>query len=558
MFSRRQMLLGAGAAALTPALIGRAAFARPDMLDVAYVNGRIWTGISAVPFTDAIGVSGNRIAAVGKAAVRAETKRSTHIVDLEGAFVAPGFVDNHAHMVLGSMMLVQVPLLPVRTPQQLIDAVGGAVRKVKPGGWVQGFGWDEQRWGGELPNKAWLDGVSADVPVALRRTDGHQMIVNSRALQLAGITRDTPNPPGGVILRDDKGEPTGILRDNALNILEHAIPAPSDAEIDDALQLGIKEGLSHGVTQVHGTDLDWLAFDGFRRLRARGEPGMRFYSFVPLRDWEKLAALVKEEGRGDDWCRWGGLKHLADGSLGSRTALFAEPYIDNPANRGLATTPFDEVHRWVHGADAAGLQVACHAIGDEAIRRILDIYEAVAAANGARDRRFRIEHAQHLNDAEAPRIAAQGVIASMQPYHAADDGRWAETAIGHGRLHGSWAFRSLLDAGATVTFGSDWPVAPLDPMTGIHAAVTRATTDGKQPGGFVPEQKITVAESLVAYTRSNAYAGFQEDRLGTIKPGNLADFVVLGNDPLTTNPDDLAGIKVRRTIVGGKERFVAE
>ncbi|RYY27199.1 MAG: amidohydrolase [Sphingomonadales bacterium] len=526
-------------------------------LDSAYLNGRIWRGEKRAPYTDAIGISGGRIAAVGASAVRALMVPGTRVVDLAGAHVVPGFMDNHTHFTEGSLMLVRIPLLEAATPRQFIDMIAAGARALPKGAWLQAFGWDAERWGGELPTAAWVDAHTADVPIALTRTDGHQIFANSLALRLAGIDRNTPDPAGGVIVRDAKGEPTGILRDNAQDLVRRLIPPASHAEIDAAIRLGIKKGLSRGVTQAHGTDLDWQTFHAMRRLHQAGDRNMRFYSMVPLEDWAKLAAIIKQEGRGDDWLRWGGTKVLTDGALGSRTALMRHGYANEPQNHGIAIHAFEKVQEWVAGADSAGLQVACHAIGDQAIGRVLDIYAEVARKNGARDRRFRIEHVQHLAEDEVPRFAKQGVIASMQPYHAIDDGRWAAGPLGPERLHLSWALRSLLDAKACVTLGSDWPVAPLDPLVGIHAAVLRQTTDGKNPNGFVPEQKISVAEALTAYTRANAYAGFQEERLGSIVPGKLADFVVLSEDLLAVDPSKIDKIGVVRTVVGGEDRFTA-
>ena len=519
-----------------------------------YRNGRIWTGTKGVPWTDALAIGGDRIVALGQSAL---TSGAARIVDLKGALVVPGFIDNHTHMTIGALALSQVNLFEVKTREAFIEAVGAAVGKVKPGKWLEGFGWDAERWGGELPTRQWVDAVTGDTPISLSRSDGHTKFLNSAALKLAGIDRNTPNPAGGTILRDANGEATGILRDNALDLVDRIVPKPGNTEIDAAVRLAISQALSRGVTQVHGCDLDWSALESFRRLRAAGEPGIRFNSYIPIQDWERMAEIVRREGRGDDWVRWGGVKAFVDGSLGSRTAYMDAPFADDPHNRGLIRQPRETLQAWIEGADAAGLQVAAHAIGTAANDLALDIFAATAAKNGARDRRFRIEHVQHLNARSIPRFKAQGVVASLQPYHAIDDGRWAEGPLGKDRLEGSWAARALIDAGATVTFGSDWPVAPLDPLTGIEAAVLRRTTDGKHPEGFVPSQKVSVAESLSAYTAANAYAGFQEDRLGTIRTGNLADFVVLADDIFTVDPARIARTEVLRTIVGGVERFAA-
>jgi predicted amidohydrolase YtcJ len=338
-----------------------------------------------------------------------------------------------------------------------------------------------------------------------------------------------------------------------MDLVTKVSPAWSNADIDSAVQLGIKNALSHGTTQCHGADMDWVTFHALRRARARGETGLRFYPSVWAKDWEKLADIIRREGRGDEWVRWGIVKAMADGALGSRTAYMDKPFANDPKNSGLLIQPVAEMHGWCEGADRAGLQVEVHAIGTRAVDLTLDMFAAIARKNGARDRRSRIEHAQHINIGSIPRFRKQGVIASMQPYHAIDDGRWAAGPLGPDRIEGSWAFRSLLASGATVTFGSDWPVAPVDPLGGIEAAVRRATTDGK--GVFGRSQRITVAQALHAYTAANAFGGFQERKLGSLAPGKLADLVVLDTDIFRAAPDRIGKTQVLRTVVDGKERY---
>jgi predicted amidohydrolase YtcJ len=338
-----------------------------------------------------------------------------------------------------------------------------------------------------------------------------------------------------------------------MDLVNRVIPAWSDADIDSAVQLGIRNALARGTTQCHGADMDWITFDALRRARARGETGLRFYPSVWAKHWQKLADIIRREGRGDDWVRWGIVKAMADGALGSRTAYMDKPFANDPTNSGLLIQPIAEMQDWCEGADRAGLQVEVHAIGTKAVDLTLDMFAAIARKNGPRDRRSRIEHAQHINEGSIARFRKQGVIASMQPYHAIDDGRWAAGPLGPDRINGSWAFRSLLDSGATLTFGSDWPVAPVDPLGGIEAAVRRVTTDGK--GVFGAAQRITVAEALHAYTAANAFGGFQEAKLGTLAPGKLADFAVLDSDVFRVAPDRIGATRVLRTIVDGKERY---
>lgn len=552
--SRRQFLaLGASAA-----LASRQLLAAGTELDTAYLNGRVWSGVRGAPPGSAVGIVGSRIAAVGESAVKHKIGKRTRVVDLQGAFVVPGFVDGHVHFLLAAATLTPPDLRHTGSREEFARAVADAAGQLTAGDWMMGGSWDAELWGGELPTRQWVDAVTPHIPVALARLDQHMWLVNSLGLKLAGIDKNTPEPAGGRIIRDANGEPTGIVIDAAKNLVQRVIPPPSNAAVQKMMRAGIEHGLRNGVTQAHSMGLDWDTHNALLRLRAQGETDMRFFSFVPLSDWEKLAEIIKKDGRGDDWVRWGGLKALADGSLGSRTALFHRPYDDQPGTHGIRVNTLENLRQWVTQADQHNLNVSLHAIGDEANDDVLDLYRDIARANGPRDRRFRIEHAQHLTPSAIPRFAQQQVIASVQPYHAIDDGRWAIQRVGAERLKGTYAFKSLIDSGAHVCFGSDWPVAPFAPITGIAAAVLRQTIDGANPRGWMPEQRITVEESLVAYTAQNAYAGFQEDRLGYIKPGYLADLVVIDKDLLHIDPQQITSAKVLRTIVDGKERFVSK
>lgn len=548
--SRRSFLAAGAAGLLTPKMLLAA-----STLEVAYINGRIWTGVPGARIATALGTIGDRIVALDEGPVRQLMSKSTRVVDLQGAFVVPGFIDAHTHFLSGATSLMPPDLRRVKTREEFAKRVGDATRQSQGREWVTGGSWDAELWGGELPTHEWIDAVTAHTPVAVYRLDLHMILLNAAAMRLAGIDRNTPDPNGGKIVRDANGEPTGIVIDAAKTLAERVIPPPTDASLEKNLRDGIEHGLRYGVTQTHGMGLDWVMHEALLRLRAKGETAMRFYSFVPLADWEKLDAIVRREGRGDAWLRWGGLKAMSDGSLGSRTALFHEHYNDDSSTRGLTVTPPANLREWLTQADRSGLQVAVHAIGDEANDSTLELFAETVRSNGPRDRRFRIEHAQHLSPLAIPRFANQGVIASMQPYHAIDDGRWAIKRVGPERLKGTYAFKSLLDAGARVSFGSDWPVAPLNPMTGIAAAVLRQTIDGANPKGWMPEQKITLEQALIAYTSANAYAGFQENTLGRLAPGYLADFAVLDADLFHINVQKLADVRVLRTVVGGKDRF---
>ena len=554
MIGRRTLLAVAGGTAA--AAVSRAAFAKGgDTLDTAYINGRIWTGAGPATFSDAIGVKGDRIAAIGADAVRSRTGKATQVIDLKGAFVTPGFIDPHVHFVIASTMLSQPSLRDAENPKAFVDRIAAAAKALPRGEWLQGGNWDQDRWGGEMPHKDWIDAVTPDTPVAVIRYDLHMLFLNSLALKLAGIDRNTPDVPGGVIERDAKGEPTGIIKDAAKELVNRAIGTPTPAQIDATVERGIAIALSKGVTQVHPTELETSSFDSTRRLRAKGETGLRFRHYLPLKDWEAQVELIKREGRGDDWVQWGACKVVFDGSLGSRTARFYEPYADDPATRGIVVTDPADLKAWITGADKAGLQVTTHAIGDEANDIVLASLAAVAKANGPRDRRFRVEHVQHMKPHAIARFKKQGVIASVQPYHAIDDGRWAVRRIGEERLKTSFAFGSLVRSGAHVCMGSDWPVAPIDPLTGLEAAVDRETLDGLNPNGWFPEQRVTLAQAMHSYTQEGAYAGFNEKKMGAIVPGLLADFVVWDRDLFAIDSHLLVEAKVLRTIVGGMQRY---
>lgn len=552
MLGRRTFLAFAGGTAA--AAISRDAFAAgADRLDTAYLNARVWTGAGLNVRTDAIGVKGDRVVAIGDDAVRAHIGKFSRVVDLQGAFVTPGFIDPHVHMVKASVMMSQPSLRDAASPAEFVERIAAAARDLPAGQWLEGGNWDQDRWGGQMPHRSWVDPVTPDTPVALLRYDLHMMLLNSVALKLAGIDRDTPDVAGGVIDRDADGEPTGIITDAAKEFYLRARGPMTSAEIDAAVRKGIALALSKGVTQVHPTELETISFEATRRLASQGKTGLRFRHYTPLKDWEQQAALISREGHGDDWVQWGACKVVFDGSLGSRTARFYDPYIDDPSTRGIIVTDPTNLRRWMEGADRAGLQITVHAIGDEANDIVLDTMAAVAGANGARDRRFRIEHAQHLKPGAIARFAQQGVIASVQPYHAIDDGRWAGRRIDQKRLETSFAFGSLVRSGARVCMGSDWPVAPIDPLGALHAAVQRETLDGQNPDGWFPDQRVSLAQAMLCHTREGAFAGFNEGRMGMIAPGQLADMVVWDRDFLTAGPQALKSTKLLRTIVGGTQ-----
>lgn len=537
--------------------MGVIAAATPDAI---YVNGNLWTGDAKQPKAEAIAIADGSIVALGSTdEIRKLATKSTRVVDLQRAPVVPGFIDNHVHFVSGGLALDQVDLRDSATPAEFTRRIAQAAGRLPKGGWIKDGNWDHETWGGQLPTRDWIDKDTPATPVFVSRLDGHMALANSLVLKLAGIDEKTPDPAGGTIVRDAAGRPTGVLKDTAMLLVTKVIPPLSDQELEQALQRATEHAVSRGVTQVHdmGGVEDFRVLELYRRTRAQDKLSLRIYSFVPLAEWRQAATFKQRNGTGDAWLRWGGVKGFVDGSLGSTTAWFHRPYDDEPNTSGLTMMDPEQLRAQIVAANKAGLHVTVHAIGDRANDWLLDAYAKVEQAGPKKDWRFRIEHAQHLTPAAIKQFGALGVVASMQPYHAIDDGRWAEKRIGTERLKGMYAFRSLIDSGAHLTFGSDWPVAPLDPLAGIYAAVTRRTLDNANPNGWQPQQKITVAEALRAYTAENAWAGFQEGRTGVLKPGALADFAVLSQDLFTTPPVQITDIKVVRTVVGGRDVFVA-
>ncbi len=558
----RAALVSVLLACLMSTFIPPRAGARQFEADLVVVNANVRTMDAGRPSAEAVAVYGGRVAAVGASdEIRRLAGPRTRVVDARGALVLPGFNDAHVHFLSGGFQLSSVDLRDSATPREFAERIRRFAERLPKGRWVTGGDWDHERWpGSPLPTKELIDAFTPDRAVFVNRLDGHMALANSYALKLAGVTRETPDPPGGLIVRDPKtGEPTGILKDAAQSFVWKVFPEPSFDEKLEAARAATEHAAAHGVTSVQdmsaGNDVGV-----YQTLLDRGELKTRIYAVSPLPDWERLGRVGVRRAFGGDMLRIGGLKGFADGSLGSTTALLFEPYLDAPNTSGL---PGDEMFpegamlKRVEAADAAGLQVMIHAIGDKANDSILTIYERVAREHGERDRRFRIEHAQHLRAQDIPRFGRDRVVASMQPYHCIDDGRWAEKRIGPARAKTTYAFRSLLDTGAVLAFGSDWTVAPLDPVLGIYAAVTRRTLDGKNPGGWTPEQKITVEEAVRAYTTGSAYAEFAENVKGSITPGKLADLIVLSQDIFRVDPVEIENVRVTMTITGGRVVYEA-
>lgn len=555
MISRRRLLQAALAtAAFPPSLLAKNLSLQADTI---YLNGNVWTGSPFKPVVDAFAVKDGRFIALGKQAALATKHKKTKVVDLQGAFVTPGLIDNHTHFLMGARALNQVNLRQASTPKEFAQILAKKAEELAPGEWILGGNWDEQLWGGELPTKDWIDSVTPENPVAIARLDLHMYLLNTAALKIAGINEHTPTPAGGEIVRDKNNNPTGILKDKANQLVFDYIPKETPQRNVEAFNNGIQHGLQHGVTQCHIKAVSWECHDTLMNMRANQSFDMRFNSYVPIQDWKKLYEQVKEQGYGDDWVRWGGLKGLMDGSLGSRTAWFYQAYDDDSSTHGITVQQADKLREWTLDADRHNLRVSIHAIGDAANDTVLGIFADAIKQNGMfqPSRRFTIEHAQHLTPQALLKFAKLGVIPCVQPYHAIDDGRWAVNRIGQSRLKGTYAFHSLIEAGAKLSFGSDWPVAPLDPIAGIDAAVNRETIDGKNPDGWLPAEKITVDQALRAYTVNNAYAVNQQHAMGSIDIGKLADFVVMDQNLLTIESHLIAKTKVLQTVVDGKPRF---
>ncbi len=521
---------------------------------LAVVNARIWTGVSARPWAAALAVdSAGRITAVGTTEQIARLGAIT-VIDAARQMVVPGFIDAHVHFVDGGMALSSVQLRDAGTRAEFITRIRDHARTLPKGAWIMSGDWDHTNWGGELPLRSWIDSVTPDNPVWINRLDGHMNLANTLALSAAQLSRSVPDFVGGEIVRDAAGELTGVFKDNAMGLVQRVIPRAPLAIEDRALDTAMAYVASYGVTSVHNMG-SWNDLAIFERARATGRLRTRIYAATPLAEWERLRDTVAARGRGDDWLRIGALKGFVDGSLGSHTAAMFAGFTDKPSDSGFFVTTADSLYARTRGADKAGLQVMVHAIGDRAIATQLDVFERVAKEHGARDRRFRIEHAQHIGARDLPRFSKLGVVPSMQPYHAIDDGRWAEAVIGADRASRTYAFRSLLNAGASLAFGSDWFVAPPRPMEALYAAVTRRTLDDRNPNGWIPAQKITIEDALRAHTRGGAYAAFDEANRGTLEIGMLADFVLLERDITTIPAEQIRDVRVMRTVVGGRTVF---
>lgn len=520
--------------------------------DVLFVNATIWTGDVRQPWAHSMAVANGRILSLGDSPEVLAIGRDTKIVDLEGKFVTPGFIDSHTHFISGGLQMDYVQLETVTSRADFTNRLKLATESVEKGKWIIGVNWNHESWGGELPEASWID--APNHPVVACRVDGHMCVANSFALALADIHRGTVNPEGGTIVRDHKGDPTGALVDTALTRVVKCIPQPSVEERRSAYQKASELALSNGVTSVVDfgritpggpPEQPWDDLnDVYLWADSTGHMKVRVTAYYPLQIWSTVAAFVKQRGHDvSQWLRVGGVKAFADGSLGSQTALFHQAYADDESNFGLQVADPDWILETALSADEANLQIAVHAIGDAANDQVLSIFETVKSRNGPRDRRLRIEHAQHLSAKAPKRFGSENIIASMQPDHLRDDALIAAKRIGEERaMQSSFLTKSLLSNGTVIALGSDWTVAPLEPLLGLQAATTRIPRGESRP--WNSEELISIEAALKGYTWGSAYACFRDAQVGTLSPTKFADFVVLSDNLLThhfsTTPSVLA------------------
>lgn len=526
-----------------------------------YRNGRIYTNDPPAPWAEAMLVRGEEILALGDDdEVAALADKGAQVVDLEKHFVMPGFNDAHVHIGGAGQDWIAVRLNGVQSVEELQKRLAAGVAEHKEGEWISGSGWDHTFWPEKkFPNRQQLDAVSPKNPVILTHISGHVAVANSLALQLAGITKSTPNPAGGEIEKDAQGEPTGILKEGAaMRLVESKIPPPSAEQKRRGIELALADIAQHGVTSVQDNSA-WEDFLTYRAIKNDGKLTVRITEWLPFpAPLEKLIQMRRDGGTTDPWLRTGALKMVTDGALGSRTAAMLAPYSDDPSTSGIMTMEPAKLRALAVERDKAGFQLNFHAIGDRANRVALDVFEAAAKANGPRDRRDRIEHAQVVALSDIPRFARLQVIASMQPSHETSDMRWAEQRVGPERAKGAYAWATMQKFGARLAFGTDYDVEPITPFRGLYACVTRELPEGGPQGGWQPQEKISLDDCIRAYTSGSAYGEFMEGKKGELKAGEFADFIVLSNDLTKVQPREYLNTKVLRTIVGGRTVYSAE
>jgi len=525
---------------------------------VILVNGNIVTLDEQMPRARAVVLRGDEIVYVGDdATARTFRQRDSTLIDLRGKLALPAFTDAHIHFTGFAQSLENVDLRDCRSQQEAVERVRARAAQTPPGQLIWGGGWNNAEWENPtFPDKHALDAVAPHHPVILTRQDGHSVWVNSLALQNARITRDTRAPDGGVIDRDARGEPTGILRENAIDLLGGGIGAFGNAIRQDTLQRAIMHAHSRGITTIHNIE-GTNAMRAFQDLRAAGKLTLRVAHSIPAAKLSHARALGLQRGLGDEWFRFQAIKIFADGSLGSHTAEMREPFLDTPGNCGVGVTDSESMLDFARRAAEAKIDVWTHAIGDRAITRVLDVY-AQLRAEGFADARLRIEHAQHLHPSDVARFRALNVFASMQPLHQPSDMFVADALLGRERAAWTYAFKALLDAGATLAFGSDCPVEKLDPLLGIHAAVTRQNAAGEPAQGWYPEQRISVLDAVRAYTLGAAQSVGDDMRAGSLTVGKRADVVVWNENIFEIPAREILHVTVTHTLSGGQVVYATE
>lgn len=522
------------------------------MADLVFYNTRLDVGSGFCAVNQAIAVGGGKILAIGENNdIFDLTGKNIDKINLENNFVLPGFVDSHLHILAGGERLFHPNLRNAATKNEFIALIKNKLNGYKPGEWILGGDWNNENWGGELPKKEWLDDITPNNPVWIKRLDGHMGLANSLALKIAGLDDGVSNITGGEIFREGN-KLTGIFKDNAMQLIEDVVPAASSSlkskYLDAAMSYLAKRGVcsAHHLNLFEDTDIEF--FENYKNTNGLKT---RLYVSHPLKLKDSDFIKSIKFGKGDDWIRYGIYKGFLDGSLGSQTAAFFNSY-KNTQNSGLFINNIEELEWLIERAEKNKVQAAVHAIGDRANHELLNIFEKVIGRCGKRDRRFRIEHAQHIQDADLKRFARMNIIASMQPLHLVDDGCWIDKVLYEKTLSNSYQFNSLLKLKTKLAFGSDWFVTEPSPILGIDAAVNRQTKDGKNPGGWLPNEKISVKQAIDAYTINGAYASFEEHLKGSIEVGKLADFVVLDKNIFTVHPEEIKKTKVLMTVVGGK------
>ncbi len=523
-----------------------------------YTHGRIYTNDPAQPWAEALAISEGKITCIGKMDhVLLDCgggQEGVETVNLRGQFVMPGFNDAHVHLGKAASDGLAVPLAGVPSAEEMQKLVIAAVAQHKEGEWITGSGWDQNVWPDKrFPNRQQLDAVSPRNPAILTHVSGHLAVANSLALRSAEIDKHTPNPPGGEIEHDALGEPTGMLKeDAAMSLVKVRIPDPTPEQRRKGIELVLKNVAMNGVTSVQDYS-EWADFQVYQQLKEEGKLSVRITEWLPFTSsFDDLQNMRAQGGTKDSWLKTGALKAFTDGALGSRTAAMLEPYSDDPSTTGILTMDPEKLTAMAIQRDKAGFQLAFHAIGDRANRIALDVFEAVAKANGPRDRRDRIEHAQVVAPMDFARFAELHVIASMQPSHQTSDMRWAEDRIGRERIIGAYAWATMLKGGVPLAFGTDHPVEPISAFRGLYACVTRERPDGGPRNGWEPQEKISLTDCIRAYTSGSAYAQFEEGKKGELKPGEYADFIILSNDLTKVPPAQFTKTRVLRTVVGGR------